>query len=84
MLISISTSEIADSIDMLEQRGNLLLIAICLLVVVLGYFLAGILVKPFSRVTKSIEDLTDGYLDEEISVPDYTETELITNALIRC
>ena len=80
MLISISTSEIADSIDMLEQRGNLLLIAICLLVVVLGYFLAGILVKPFSRVTKSIEDLTDGYLDEEISVPDYTETELITNA----
>ena len=80
MLISISTSEIADSIDMLEQRGNLLLIAICLLVVVFGYFLAGILVKPFSRVTKSIEDLTDGYLDEEISVPDYTETELITNA----
>lgn len=80
MLISISTSEIADSIDMLEQRGNLLLIAICLLVVVLGYFLAGILVKPFSRVTKSIEDLTDGYLDEERSVPDYTETELITNA----
>lgn len=72
MLISISTSEIADSIDMLEQRGNLLLIAICLLVVVFGYFLAGILVKPFSRVTKSIEDLTDGYLDEEISVPDYT------------
>lgn len=80
MLMSISTSEIADSVDMLEQRGNLLLIAICLLVVVFGYFLAGVLVKPFSRVTKSIEDLTDGYLDEEISVPDYTETELITNA----
>ena len=42
--------------------------------------MAGVLVKPFSRVTKAIEDLTDGYLDEEISVPDYTETELITNA----
>lgn len=80
MLASISTGEVADSMDMLEQRGNLLLTGICLLVVVFGYLLAGTLVKPFSRVTKSIEDLTDGYLDEEISVPDYTETELITNA----
>ena len=47
---------------------------------IFGYILAGILVKPFARVTRAIEDLTDGYLDEEISVPDYTETELITDA----
>ena len=80
MLVSISTSEIEDSIDMLENRGNLLLSIICILVLVFGYLLAGVLVRPFSRVTKAIEDLTDGYLDEEISVPDYTETELITNA----
>ena len=38
------------------------------------------LVKPFARVTKAIEDLTDGYQNEDISVPDYTETELITEA----
>ena len=36
--------------------------------------------KPLARVTKSIEDLTDGYQNDEISVPDYTETELITDA----
>ena len=36
--------------------------------------------KPFARVPKSIEDLTDGYQNEEISVPDYTETALITDA----
>lgn len=80
MLMSISTSEIADSIEILEQKGNLLLLGIVLLVLLFGYILAGALVKPFARVTKAIEDLTDGYLDEEISVPDYTETELITNA----
>ena len=28
---------------------------------------------------KAIEELTDGYLDEEISVPDYTETEMISS-----
>ena len=80
MLTSISTSEIADSVEMLEQRGNLILVGIVILVLVFGYVLAGVLVRPFSRITKSIEELTDGYLDEEISVPDYTETELITDA----
>ena len=36
--------------------------------------------KPLARVTKAIEDLTDGFQNEEISVPDYTETALITEA----
>lgn len=53
---------------------------IALLVLVFGYLLAGILMKPFQKVTRSIEDITDGYLDESISVPDYLETELITDA----
>lgn len=51
-----------------------------MLAVLLGYVLSTVLVKPFARVTKSIEDLTDGYQNEEISVPDYTETALITDA----
>ena len=36
MLVSISTSEIEDSIEMLERRGNLILCLICILVSVLG------------------------------------------------
>ncbi len=80
MLVSVSTDEIAVSIDILEQKGVLLLLVIAILVLVFGYILSGILVKPFARVTKAIEDITDGYLDENISVPDYTETELITDA----
>ncbi|HEY9575054.1 MAG TPA: histidine kinase dimerization/phospho-acceptor domain-containing protein, partial [Lachnospiraceae bacterium] len=80
MLISISTNEIVASLAILEQKGLYLLTIIVLLVLIFGYILAGILVKPFARVTRSIEDLTDGYLDENISVRDYTETELITDA----
>lgn len=80
MLVSCSTDEIAASIDILEQKGMLLLVIITILVLVFGYVLSSILMKPFARVTKAIEDITDGYLDENISVPDYTETELITDA----
>ncbi len=80
LLVSISADEIMASIDILKQKGLAMLGGITVLVLIFGYILAGILVKPFARVTRAIEDLTDGYLDEEISVPDYTETELITDA----
>lgn len=80
MLVSISTQEIADTIDGLKQTGVLITGIIVALAIFLGYVLSTVLVKPFARVTKAIEDLTDGYQNEDISVPDYTETELITEA----
>lgn len=80
LLISVSTEEIVASIEILEQKGLSVLMIIAVLVLVLGYVLAGILMKPFAKVTKAIEDITDGYLDDNISVQDYTETELITDA----
>ena len=80
MLISFSSGEIAANIQELEQKSLLITGIIIVLAVFLGYILSTVLVKPFARVTKSIEDLTDGYQNEEISVPDYTETALITDA----
>lgn len=80
MLVSISTNEIVASMQVLEQKGILILGIVVALVLLLGFFLSGILVRPLARVTKAIEDLTDGYQKDTISVPDYTETELITDA----
>lgn len=80
MLVSISTVEIAEVMAELEQKGVMIVGIIVVLSVVLSLFLSTILVKPLARVTKAIEDLTDGVQDDEICVPDYTETELITDA----
>ncbi len=80
MLVYVSSSEIAATIEELEQREILIIGSIVAISILLGYVLSTILVKPFARVTKSIEDLTDGYQNEDISVPDYTETALITDA----
>ena len=80
MLISASTQEINTSKETLEQKGIMILGITIVLILVGGYILSGFLVKPFQKITRSIEELTDGYLDESISVPDYLETELITNA----
>lgn len=80
MLVTISCSEITATMMELNYQGLLLIAVVVVLSVFLGYILATVLVKPLARVTKSIEDLTDGYQNDEISVPDYTETELITDA----
>ncbi|MDO4272778.1 MAG: HAMP domain-containing sensor histidine kinase [Eubacteriales bacterium] len=80
MLISVSSDEIAQTISDLDQKGILIIGIIVALAILVGYVLSTVLVKPFARVTKAIEDLTDGYQNDEISVPDYTETELITDA----
>lgn len=80
MFISVSSDEIAQTISDLDQKGILIIGIIVALAILVGYVLSTVLVKPFARVTKAIEDLTDGYQNDEISVPDYTETELITDA----
>ncbi len=80
MLMTISTIEIGDMMVELEQKGMMLLGIIVVLSIFLSWLLSTILVKPLARVTKAIEDLTDGMQDDAISVPDYTETELITDA----
>ena len=80
MLMTISTIEIGDMTAELEQKGMMLLGIIVVLSIFLSWLLSTILVKPLARVTKAIEDLTDGMQDDAISVPDYTETELITDA----
>ena len=80
MLMTISTIEIGDMMAELEQKGMMLIGIIVVLSIFLSWLLSTILVKPLARVTKAIEDLTDGMQDDVISVPDYTETELITDA----
>ena len=68
MLVSVSAVDIAETLAEMEQRGVMLIGSIVVLSVFLAWLLSTILVKPLARVTKAIEDLTDGMLDEEISV----------------
>ena len=80
LLASVSTNEINQNVRILERRGILLISVITAAVLIGGFFLAGVLVRPFRRVTNAIEEVTDGIEDEAVSVPDYTETQQITDA----
>jgi len=83
MLVYAGTGEINATIRELEQNGIMIIGIVIIVSILLGFFLSRMVVKPLSRITKSIEDVTDGLQNEEISVPDYTETVQITNAFNR-
>ena len=80
MVVTASISGIEDTILELKQSGLMLMGVLIAVSILLGYILSTVLVKPFADIVKSIEDLTDGYHNDEISVPDYTETKLIAEA----
>lgn len=80
LVASVSTNEIQQTARHLENRGIFVLVFVSILVLIGGFFLSNILVKPFTEVTRAIEDVTDGYEDKAISVPTYIETEQITDA----
>ncbi|MEE1113620.1 MAG: HAMP domain-containing sensor histidine kinase [Eubacterium sp.] len=83
LLVSVSAAEIHTSRQILASRGMMILILAILLVLLIGFWLAGVFVRPFQKITSAIEGVTDGYEDGNISVPDYLETELITDAFNR-
>lgn len=83
LVASVSTNEITQNTRYLENRGILVGVIGSLMILIAGFFISGFLVRPFTAVTNAIEDVTDGIEDEAISVPVYTETEMITDAFNR-
>ena len=82
MLVNISISDIMATVGEQEQMAMLLTGIIVALSVLLAYGLSTILVKPLASVTKSIEDLTDGYQKDEIArmkVLDESRSEFVSN-----
>lgn len=80
LVMSISTNEIAQTVHELENMGILVSAFVIVAVLILGVLLSKWLVDPLHKVTKAIEDVTDGYENEAISVSNYSETVQITDA----
>lgn len=80
LLTSISTDTINSLADTLSRRIMLLEVIIILVVFSVGLLLAGILVRPFERLTKAISELKSGYSNDPVHVPDYLETEHMGDA----
>ena len=83
MIVSMPTEDIQDSREALGRQVFLLQAGMLLLIFGIAFYTSRMLVKPFDKVTQSLEEITGGFLEEDLSILDYTETELLSEAYNR-
>ncbi len=82
MIISIPTADIQEGREDLGGTVFILQIILIIAIIAAAMYASRILVRPFRKVTASLE-INESFLDEDISIPDYTETELLAEAYNR-
>lgn len=64
----------------LMQLSSILLTSFAIIVFLLSYYYSGRLTLPFKRVTNSIDRLSEGYMDENVSIQGFSEMESISES----
>lgn len=80
MLVSVSTDSIVDNSEYLAGNALVIEIANGILVTGLAVLCAILLVRPFGRMTKSIDEIQSSEGEEALSISDYEETQAISHA----
>lgn len=80
MLTSVSTDSIMSGYEYIQNSAFLLEIVAMVVVFGIALLLSRKILKPFEKITDAINEVKNGYTDEEISVTDYMETEHIGDA----
>ncbi len=80
ILASVSSDSIRLTMEILSRKAVVIEVLMFILIFCMALVVSRILVKPFDRVTQAINKVKEGYTHEQISVPDYVETEQIVDA----
>ena len=80
MLVSISTDIVSGSADILEEAARNVEAAALLILTVLAFLIGIGVVRPFWRITHSIEAVTEGYDANYLHENAYTETMELSEA----
>ena len=75
-----STDSIVTSYEYLQSRAHIIEILVVVLMFGIAFFLSRYVLKPFEKITESINEVKNGFTDEEIHVTEYIETEHIGDA----
>lgn len=80
VLISVSTDGILANYDYLKDNATVIEIANAIIILAVALFWARRLLRPFGKMTHSLEEIQTGYGDEELMISDCSETEAISQA----
>lgn len=84
MIVSVSTEDIDSGRDALGNTVWILQVVLTIVICGTAFYVARLLTRPFGRITRSLEEVRGGVIEgQEISIPDYTETKLLSEAYNR-
>ena len=78
IVLSFSTADITKKYDELSNIGYTILLILAVIILVVSVLYSAHVTRPLKMITKSIDHITEGYLDGEISIRSFTETENIS------
>lgn len=80
LLISVSTESTQMTLRLLNRNAVLIELALFILIVGIAGGIAYLVTRPFHHVTSEIQKFQAGHYNDKISVPEYWETERISDA----
>lgn len=83
MLTSVSTESISNTMEILNHKAIILEVLMMIVIFASALAVSVLLSKPFTRVTKAIDEVKEGFSDEPIEVTGMEETDRIVDAFNR-
>lgn len=80
IVMNSSTKDIESILSAMEQRAIIFYLALTIFIVIFALYLSSRLTNPLTKVVSSIDRLTEGYMDEEVSIKGYYEIEKISDS----
>ncbi len=80
IVMSFSTKDIQSIRGSLNQRAAVFIVTLSILIVAFAVHFSGTLTKPLTSIVNSIDRITDGYLEGEVSIKGYNEIERISDS----
>ena len=77
---TVTTETIRGTLDILTAKANRIQWIVFLCIFLFSAIASELMVKPFDRITRAINEVKLGYTSDPINVPDFLETEHITDA----
>ncbi len=81
LLTIASTENILSNADSVEEKARFFTLVVFLVLMIGGWFLASLLVRPFNHLQASLDRMADGSMGENISENTYRETKKISEAI---
>ncbi|TAH65329.1 MAG: HAMP domain-containing histidine kinase [Anaerolineaceae bacterium] len=80
IVMNSSTKDIQAILSGMEQRAIIFSVALTMFIIIFAIYFSNKLTKPLTKVVNSIDRLTEGYMEEGVSIKGYYEIEKISDS----